>query len=119
MKDDNKSGDGDMKVLGVIGGIGSGKSTACELLVSQLGCIERIDANKLGHLVYSPGSDALKEIVSEFGPSLLIGDELNRKALGAIVFADPKAMKVSVVLPYENILSFLLPPRFILISNKF
>ncbi|KAL9188948.1 hypothetical protein ACHAXT_011438 [Thalassiosira profunda] len=87
--------EGSMKILGVCGGIGSGKSTACELMVDKLGCAGRIDADKLAHVVYEPGSKALQEIVSEFGQDIV--DEssnglIDRKKLGAIVFSDAKAM---------------------------
>ena len=97
-KTDNSSGSCKMKVLGVMGGIGSGKSTACQLLLSEIDdCKERIDADKIAHEVYLPGSAVLTEIVDEFGASLVLPDtgELNRKALGQIVFGDPKAMTVS------------------------
>ncbi|KAL7427445.1 hypothetical protein ACHAXM_000858 [Skeletonema potamos] len=89
-----------MKVLGICGGIGSGKSTACQLMVDKLGCVARIDADKLAHCVYEPGSQSLQEIVAEFGKNVLLsGDssddhaaEIDRQKLGAIVFSDPKAM---------------------------
>ncbi len=92
-----------MKILGICGGIGSGKSTACQLMVDKLGCVARIDADKLAHCVYEPGSQSLQEIVAEFGNDILLssssGDpsndhkaEINRQKLGAIVFSDPNAM---------------------------
>lgn len=89
------------RVLGVCGGIGSGKSTACKLLVGSVGCLAHIDADSLAHGVYEPGCQAMKEIVSEFGRGIVTseneneGDEnevIDRKALGAIVFSDPSAM---------------------------
>jgi len=89
-----------MKILGICGGIGSGKSTACQLMVDKLGCVARIDADKLAHCVYEPGSQSLQEIVSEFGKNILLSDDssddhaaqIDRQKLGAIVFSDPKAM---------------------------
>eukprot|EP00980_Cylindrotheca_fusiformis_P024257 scaffold11680_cov142-Cylindrotheca_fusiformis.AAC.15 len=84
-----------VKVLGVCGGIGSGKSTACKLLVSDLGCIAHLDADSIAHSVYTPGSQAVKEIVSEFGSDILQDDSqdtIDRKKLGKIVFAERSAM---------------------------
>lgn len=81
-----------MKILGICGGIGSGKSTACQLMVDNLGCVARIDADKLAHCVYEPGSQSLQDIVAEFGNDILIGAEIDRQKLGSIVFSDPNAM---------------------------
>jgi dephospho-CoA kinase len=85
-----------MKILGICGGIGSGKSTACQLMVDKLGCVARIDADKLAHCVYEPGSQSLQEIVAEFGNDILLSSsgkaEIDRQKLGAIVFSDPNAM---------------------------
>ena len=95
-----------MKILGICGGIGSGKSTACQLMVTKLGCTGLIDADKLAHQVYEPGSAALDEIIDEFGTDILFenhGEEeedsgrnriIDRKKLGAIVFNDAKSMSV-------------------------
>ncbi|VEU41211.1 unnamed protein product [Pseudo-nitzschia multistriata] len=89
------------KVLGVCGGIGSGKSTACKLLVSSCGCLAHIDADKVAHSVYAPGSRAVEDVAARFGEGVLKnggkGDvceprEIDRKQLGAIVFADRSAM---------------------------
>eukprot|EP00978_Attheya_sp_CCMP212_P005861 scaffold13078_cov48-Attheya_sp.AAC.2 len=85
-----------MRVLGVCGGIGSGKSEACRILVSKLGCAAHIDADQVAHGVYAPGSEALNEIIAAFGPSVTItegeSEELDRKKLGSIVFSDPSEM---------------------------
>ncbi|KAL3789515.1 hypothetical protein HJC23_009751 [Cyclotella cryptica] len=88
----------DMKILGVCGGIGSGKSTACKLMVDSLGCVDRIDADALAHGVYEPGSQSWKDIISEFGEDILCQTNsyadasIDRKKLGSIVFSDTKAM---------------------------
>jgi len=82
-----------VKILGVCGGIGSGKSTACQLMVDSLGCMARIDADKLAHVVYEPGSKALDEIAEEFGKDVLDDNaQIDRKKLGAIVFSDANSM---------------------------
>ena len=83
-----------VKVLGVCGGIGSGKSAACKILVSQLNCLAHIDSDSIAHTVYEPNGAAFNEIVDEFGSDLLSGSgEIDRKKLGSIVFADIDSMK--------------------------
>lgn len=75
-------------LVGLTGGIATGKSTVSALL-RQLGC-EIIDADLLAREVVGPGQPALAQIVTEFGRDVLTADgELDRKKLGAIVFADP------------------------------
>lgn len=86
----------DFRVLGVCGGIGSGKSTACKLLVDSCQCLAHIDADKVAHSVYAPGSQAVQDVVAKFGKEILVEDanpiEIDRKKLGAIVFAERSAM---------------------------
>lgn len=82
-----------VRILGVCGGIGCGKSTACQMLVDPLGCIGLIDADKLAHIVYEPGSLVHDEIAAEFGSDLLRENgEIERSKLGAIVFNNSEAM---------------------------
>ena len=76
-------------LVGLTGGIATGKSTVSALL-RQLGC-EIIDADLLAREVVEPGRPAWTTIVAEFGQDVLTGDgTLDRKKLGAIVFADPE-----------------------------
>src|SRR2546427_3053740 len=76
-------------LVGLTGGIATGKSTVSALL-RQLGC-EIIDADLLAREVVEPGQPAWTTIVAEFGQDVLPGDgTLDRKKLGAIVFADPE-----------------------------
>ena len=85
-----------IRVLGVCGGIGSGKSTACKILVSELNCLAHVDADSIAHTVYEPGSRAVDDVVKAFGSQVLLEnscpDEIDRKKLGAIVFSDRQAM---------------------------
>ena len=75
-------------LVGLTGGIATGKSMVDGVL-RELGAIV-IDADVLAREVVEPGEPALAEIAAEFGPNVLAPDgRLNRKALGAIVFADP------------------------------
>jgi dephospho-CoA kinase len=75
-------------LVGLTGGIATGKSTASEMF-RRLGCAI-IDADVLAREVVEPGQPAHAEIAAEFGRAVLQADgTLDRKRLGAIVFADP------------------------------
>jgi len=81
-----------MKTIGLTGGIGSGKSTAAQIL-EELGAA-LIDADRVGHDVYAPGTEGWKRVAEAFGPDIVASDgSIDRKKLGAIVFADPAALK--------------------------
>lgn len=73
-------------LVGLTGGIATGKSTVSEMF-RRLGAVV-IDADALAREVVAPGEPALAEIVREFGDVLLPGGALDRKKVGAIVFAD-------------------------------
>jgi len=77
-------------VVGLTGGIGAGKSTVAALLAEQ--GAELIDADRLGHDVYRPGSEGFRQVVAAFGAEVVAEDgTIDRRALGARVFADPDA----------------------------
>jgi dephospho-CoA kinase len=77
-----------MRVIGLTGGIASGKSTVARML-RDLGA-EVLDADQVARDVVAPGQPALDEIVRAFGREILDDSgALDRKKLGAIVFADP------------------------------
>jgi dephospho-CoA kinase len=79
--------------VGLTGGVASGKSTVSEIL-DELGAVV-IDADVLAREVVAPGSEGLQEVVEAFGPELLTADgELDRPAMGAIVFSDTDKRKV-------------------------
>jgi len=76
-------------VVGVTGGIGSGKSTVCRVFTERHG-IAVIDADQVAREVVEPGRPALAAIVSSFGAEVLGSDgRLDRARLRGIVFADP------------------------------
>lgn len=80
-----------MKTIGLTGGIGSGKSTVARIL-ADLGA-EVIDADRVGHEVYRPGTIGFRRVVDAFGDSILAGDgTVDRKRLGSIVFADSQKL---------------------------
>lgn len=75
-------------LVGLTGGLATGKSTVADAF-RRLGCVI-IDADVLAREVVEAGEPAHAEIVREFGPGVLRPDGgLDRKTLGAIVFADP------------------------------
>ncbi|MDO8535515.1 MAG: dephospho-CoA kinase [Candidatus Omnitrophota bacterium] len=80
-----------MRIVGLTGGFGSGKSYAASLF-KRLGA-KIIDADKLGHTALKKGSAAYKRIVAAFGKDILNRDlSINRRALGGIVFSDRKSL---------------------------
>jgi dephospho-CoA kinase len=75
-------------LVGLTGGIATGKSTVSEIL-TRLGAVV-IDADQLARDVVAPGEPALAQIVSEFGDVLRPDGTLDRKKVAAVVFADPE-----------------------------
>lgn len=81
-----------MRVIGLTGGIASGKSTVTEMLRALGAPI--VDADLLARQVVEPGSPALAEIAERFGADVITADgTLDRKKLGAVVFEDPDARR--------------------------
>ncbi|NLW07945.1 MAG: dephospho-CoA kinase [Clostridia bacterium] len=77
-------------IIGLTGGIASGKSTVSRIL-QELGA-QIIDTDQLARQVVAPGQPAYREIVATFGRQILQADgSLNRRALGRIVFNDAAA----------------------------
>lgn len=75
-------------IIGLTGGIASGKSFVSEML-KELGA-QIIDADLISRQVVEPGKPAWKKIVKEFGKGIINEDQtIKRKKLGSIVFADP------------------------------
>lgn len=80
------------RIVGLTGGIGTGKSTVARMLAA-LGAVV-IDADAIVHELQAPGMPLLREISAVFGPELIRPDgSLDRQALGERVFADPEARR--------------------------
>lgn len=78
-----------MYLIGLTGGIASGKSVVADRLASHGAVV--VDADVLARRVVEPGQPALEDIVREFGAGMLTADgTLDRAALGAIIFTDPE-----------------------------
>ena len=81
-----------MVVIGLTGGILSGKSTVSKILAERGAVV--IDADKVGHEVYKPGTEGWREVVAAFGKDILSpNDEIDRKRLAGVVFGDPAALE--------------------------
>jgi dephospho-CoA kinase len=81
-----------VRVVGLTGGIATGKSTFAAALRAR--GVPVVDADALARAVVAPGAPALQEIARTFGADVLdAGGALDRKKLGAIVFADPEARR--------------------------
>ncbi len=80
-----------MTVIGLTGGIASGKSTASQLLQTHGAII--IDADKLGHRVYEPGTQGFEKVVNAFGHDIVTPEgQIDRRVLGGKVFGAPEEM---------------------------
>ncbi len=81
-----------MKVIGLTGGIGSGKSTVSGYL-AELGAVI-IDADKVGHQAFKPHTPAWHDVVETFGKDVLAPDgEIDRAKLSGFVFNNPDSLK--------------------------
>lgn len=81
-----------MKLVGLTGGIASGKSTVAKILQSLGAAI--VNADDLAREVVEPGHEAWKEIVASFGAEILQSDQtLDRQKLRTLIFNQPEARK--------------------------
>ncbi len=78
-----------MRVIALTGGIGCGKSLAAQYF-AELGALV-IDADQLARAAIERGSDGFDEVVALFGDSILKDGNIDRRALGELIFKDPKA----------------------------
>lgn len=91
-----------MKIIGLTGGIASGKSTVSNCL-KELGA-HIIDADLIAHQTMEPGQPAYHEIIQHFGPQVVSSTgAIDRKKLGAIVFNQPEELKILNHLTHPHI----------------
>ncbi|SHG82707.1 dephospho-CoA kinase [Thermosyntropha lipolytica DSM 11003] len=94
-----------MKIIGLTGGIASGKSTVAKKL-AQLGAYV-IDADKVAHMIIEPYKPAWYDIVEEFGEEVLNADKtVNRERLGKIVFNNPDLLQKLNNITHPRIMEF-------------
>lgn len=92
------------KVLGITGGIATGKSTVLRML-GELGA-ETLSADDLAREVLAKGSEGYRETVERFGDAILTPDgEIDRPALAAIVFGDESARQVLNAITHPRIIA--------------
>jgi dephospho-CoA kinase len=80
-----------LKLIGLTGGAGSGKSTVAEML-RELGAVV-VDADEASHAAYAPGSPGFDAVVNEFGSDFVRGGQIDRARLGELVFHDEDARR--------------------------
>ncbi|MGV0036456.1 MAG: dephospho-CoA kinase [Candidatus Azotimanducaceae bacterium WSBS_2022_MAG_OTU7] len=81
-----------MKIICLTGGLASGKSTAVKHLADKGAAV--IDADILGHQAYNPGTAAFDAVIAAFGKEVHADDgQIDRKALGGMVFGKPEALR--------------------------
>jgi dephospho-CoA kinase len=79
-------------LIGLTGGIGSGKSTVAAMLADRGAVV--IDADRVAHEVYEPGSEGYDALLQRFGPGIVDGaGRIDRRRLGAVVFNDAQALQ--------------------------
>ncbi len=97
-----------MKVIGITGGVGAGKSAILGYLKEEYGAVV-IEADKVGHLLMEPGKTCYDSIVEKFGKSILNEDQtINRGKLGGIVFADSKLLDVLNKIIHPGVKSYII-----------
>jgi dephospho-CoA kinase len=89
-----------MRVIALTGGIGCGKSLAAQFF-AELGALV-IDADQLARAAIERGSKGFDEVITVFGDGILKDGDINRRALGELVFKDPTAKQKleSIVHPF-------------------
>ena len=80
-----------MLVVGLTGGIGSGKSTVAELF-ARLGALV-VDADQLARMAIERGTDGFADVLLRFGDDIILNGDIDRKKLAEIVFSDENARK--------------------------
>jgi dephospho-CoA kinase len=80
-----------LKLIGLTGGAGSGKSTVAGML-KDLGAVV-VDADEAAHAVYEPGTSGFEAVVREFGDDFVRDGRIDRARLGALVFKDQDALR--------------------------
>ena len=80
-----------MRIIGLTGGTGSGKSTVASRF--ETSGIPVVDADAIGHELIAPDGAAVDAVVQSFGENILTGGIIDRAKLGAVVFSDSEALK--------------------------
>lgn len=96
-----------MKVIGITGGVGAGKSAILHYL-EDVHKAKVIEADKVGHLLMEPGGACYYGIVEKFGSGILNGDQtINREKLGKIVFAEESLLQELNKIVHPRVKSYI------------
>lgn len=96
-----------MKLIGLTGGIGTGKSTVSDYLIQK--GYRVLDADKVAKEIVSPNSEILIQLKDTFGKEILYEDgTLNRKKLADIIFSNPEKKAILDKLMHKKIIEVLL-----------
>lgn len=80
-----------MRILGLTGGIGAGKSAAAARFIEQ--GVPVLDADRIGHETIEPGGRAEAAVLAEFGGTIQSGGRIDREKLAQIVFGNPERLR--------------------------
>lgn len=81
-----------MKIIGITGGVGAGKSTVLSFLDTLPG-VRTVQADRTGHLVMEPGTEAYDKIREHFGERITGADgRIDRQLMGSLVFSDKEEL---------------------------
>lgn len=93
-------------IIGVSGGIGSGKSSFASLL-SEAG-LPVLDADKISHQMTAAGGDSMQEIAQVFGSDFIKADgSLNRDAMANLAFRDKKALDILSAIIHKDVFAYM------------
>lgn len=95
-----------MRVYGLTGGAGSGKSEVARCL-STLASIPVIDADRVGHELLEPGGAAVDPVIEAFGHEVTTSDVVDRAKLAERVFGDPEALQKLNAIVHPEILQVI------------
>ncbi len=96
-----------MRILGITGGIGCGKSTVLAWLKDKYGAVI-LETDTIAHQLMKPGQSAYAGIVEAFGEGILLEEgSIDRKALGAVVFHDEEKLHLLNSLTHPAVKSYV------------
>ena len=97
-----------MKIIGITGGIGSGKTAVLSIFKEEYGAFI-MEADALAHRLMEPGQRSYTDIVDTFGDGILASDKtIDRAKLGAIVFGDPDKLERLNQITHPNVKNAIL-----------
>ena len=95
------------KIIGITGGVGAGKSTVLDFLEEKYQAYV-MKADEIGHLVMEPDTACYQQILACFGEEILAEDQkIDRKKLGAIVFADREKLAMLNAIVHPAVKEFI------------